>query len=176
MKRIRFHVLLASLTLLAACEAGTDPTAPSAAPAATVTAAPTSATGSGHYFSGGEQRTFAFSAVEHADGSASGQFEIVIHAIDRYIQANVTCVTVRNDTAWVGGVVTKTNHPAVIVGRVSYFWTVDGGEGADAVDKVSTARINDAVGEDARFCSITPDEAFSRLPGNVVLRGNVQVH
>ena len=176
MKRIRYHVLLASVTLLAACEAGTDPTAPSAAPAAAVTAAPTSATGSGHYFSGGEMRTFAFSAVEHRDGSASGQFEIVIHAIDRHIQASVTCVRVRNDTAWVAGVVTKTNHPAVIVGRVSYFWAVDGGEGAGAEDKVSTARINDRVGEDARFCALMPDEQFSGLPGNVVLRGNVQVH
>jgi hypothetical protein len=175
MRRVHRHLILAPLAILVACE-GPAPTEPAMASADLSSVMLTAATGSGHYFSGGEQRTFSFSAVEHADGSASGQFEIVIHAIDRYIQASVTCVTVRNDTAWVAGVVTKTNHPAVIPGRVSYFWAVDGGEGAGTEDKVSTARINDAVGEDARFCSITPDEAFSGLPGNVVQRGNVQVH
>ena len=180
MRRIHRHLLLAPLAVLAACEGADIPTEQTSATAAPVillnSEAPTAATGSGHYFSGGEMRTFAFSAVAHRDGTASGNFEIVIHAIDRHIQAEVTCLSVRNDTAWVAGVVTKTNHPAVIPGRVSYFWTVDGGEGVGAEDKVSTARINDAVGEDARFCSIMPDEAFSRLPGNVVLRGNVQVH
>jgi hypothetical protein len=139
------------------------------------TAVSAGATGSGHYMSGGELRTFAFSAVGKADGSASGQYEIVIHAIDRFLHVGVTCMVVRNDTAWVAGIIERTNHPAIIEGSVSYFWAVDGGEGADAVDKVSTARINDAAGEDRRFCSLTPDEAFSGLPGNVVLKGNVQV-
>lgn len=180
MRRVHRHLILGPLALLVACEGAdmpTEQTSAAAAPAGLLnSAAPAAATGSGHYFSGGEMRTFAFSAVDHGDGTASGNFQIVIHAIDRYVQAGVTCLTVRNDTAWIAGIITKTNHPAVIPGTVSYFWTVDGGEGAGAEDKVSTARINDAAGEDARFCSITPDEAFSGLPGNVVQRGNVQVH
>lgn len=176
MRRIHRNLIFAPLAILVACERAA-PTEPSVARTDVLSSAMLpAANGSGHYFSGGEQRTFAFSAISHANGSVSGQFQIVIHAIDRYIQADVTCVTVRNDTAWVGGVVSKTNHPAVIPGRVSYFWTVDGGEGPGAEDKVSTARINDAVGQDAAFCALTPDEEFSRLPGNIVQRGNVQVH
>lgn len=134
-----------------------------------------SAAGSAHYMSGGELRTMAFSAVAKEDGSASGEYQINIHAIDRYFHVSVTCMVVRNDTAWVAGIIDRTNHPAIIPGRVSYFWTVDNGEGQDTPDKMSTARINDAAGEDQRFCSLTPTEQFSGLPGNVLLHGNVQV-
>ena len=84
-------------------------------------------------------------------------------------------MTVRNDTAWVAGIIRQTNHPVLVPGRVSYFWAVDGGEGEGAIDKVSIARINDEPGEDRRFCRITPDEAFSRLPGVIVEHGNVQI-
>lgn len=134
-----------------------------------------SANGSAHYMSGGELRTMAFSAVAKEDGTASGEYQINIHAIDRYVHVSVTCMRVRNDTAWVAGIIDRTNHPAIIPGRVSYFWAVDNGEGQATPDKMSTARINDVVGEDQRFCSLQPDEQFSGLPGNVVLHGNVQV-
>lgn len=134
-----------------------------------------SANGSAHYMSGGELRTMAFSAVGKEDGTASGEFQINIHAIDRYLHVSVTCMRVRNDTAWVAGIIDHTDHPAIIPGRVSYFWAVDNGEGQGTPDKMSTARINDPVGEDQRFCSLMPDEAFSGLPGNVLVHGNVQV-
>lgn len=134
-----------------------------------------SANGSAHYMSGGELRTMGFSAVAKEDGSASGEYQVNIHAIDRYFHVTVTCMVVRNDTAWVAGIIDRTNHPAIIPGRVSYFWTVDNGEGQDTPDKMSTARINDALGEDRRFCSLTPTEQFSGLPGNVLVHGNVQV-
>jgi hypothetical protein len=134
-----------------------------------------SAAGSAHYMSGGELRTMTFSAVANEDGSASGEYQINIHAIDRYLHVTVTCMVVRNDTAWVAGIIDHTNHPAIIPGRVSYFWTVDNGEGQDTPDKMSTARINDVAGEDQRFCSLTPNEQFSGLPGNVLVHGNVQV-
>ncbi|HEX6315356.1 MAG TPA: hypothetical protein VFZ73_10880 [Gemmatimonadaceae bacterium] len=134
-----------------------------------------SAAGSAHYMSGGELRTMAFSAVANEDGSARGEYQINIHAIDRYFHVTVTCMVARNDTAWVAGIIDRTNHPAIIPGRVSYFWTVDNGEGQETPDKMSTARINDAAGEDQRFCSLTPTEQFSGLPGNVLVHGNVQV-
>jgi hypothetical protein len=134
-----------------------------------------SAVGSAHYMSGGELRTMGFSAVAKEDGTASGQFQVNIHAIDRYFHATVTCMAVRNDTAWVAGIIDHTNHPAIIPGRVSYFWTVDNGEGQSIPDKMSTARINDAPGEDQRFCGLMPNEQFSGLPGNVLVHGNVQV-
>ena len=134
-----------------------------------------SATGSGHFESGGELRTFTFAAAGRADGSATGEYHITIHAIDRYFHASVTCMRVRNDTAWVAGVIDSTNHPAIQVGTVTYFWAVDGGEGEGTTDVVSLARINDAAGQDQVFCDLTPDEQFSGLPGRVVENGNVQV-
>jgi hypothetical protein len=149
--------------------------APDGLVAYNTSAAPPSATGSGHTLAGGAPRTFAFSAVSRADGSAAGNYEIVIHAIGAFFMVDVTCMRVLGNKAWVAGIIRKSNNPAVREGTVSYFWTIDGGEGPTAVDIVSTARINDPLGEDQRFCSLMPDEATSGLPGNVVLRGNVQV-
>ena len=176
----RSVLAIAALVLAAGCDVTSAPTGtgPAPAPRATIgTAAAITgiASGSGHYMSGGELRTFALSAVGHADGTARGEYQIVIHAIDRFLHVNVTCMVTRNDTAWVAGIIDRTNHPAIIEGSVSYFWAVDNGEGDGVVEKVSTARINDAAGEDQRFCSLTPDEQFSGLPGNVIRHGNVQV-
>ena len=167
----------AAVAIIAGCGSPDDLVGVAApeAGALSVSAGPATATGSGHFTSGGELRSFALSAVGRDDGSASGEYQIVIHAIDRFLHVGVTCMVVRNDTAWVAGIITKTNHPAIIEGTVSYFWAVDGGEGEGAVDKVSIARINDRLGEDRRFCSLTPDEAFSGLPGRVVEKGNVQI-
>lgn len=135
-----------------------------------------SATGSAHYMSGGELRTMGFSAVAKADGSAEGEFQVNLHAIGRYFHVSVTCMVVRNDTAWVAGIIDRTDHPAIIPGRVSYFWTTDKGEGQNTLpDEMSTARINDVAGSDQVFCGLKPDEAFSRLPGNELIHGNVQI-
>lgn len=179
MTRPRPILCVLALSLLAACDSPAAPAGDAPAAAASAVATPAgvvaSATGSGHYTSGGELRTLAFSATRRADGSASGQYEVVIHAADAYFHVGVTCLSVRNDTAWIAGTITGTNHPVIRTGTVSYFWAVDGGEGPDAVDVVSTARINDRPGEDQRFCSLMPDEAFSGLPGHVVEHGNVQV-
>lgn len=166
------------LAALAACDSPADP-GPAADPAlsrhpveAGVVA---SATGSGHYTSGGELRTLAFTATRRADGTVNGEYQVNIHAIDAYFHVAVTCLSARNDTAWIAGIITGTDHPVIREGTVSYFWAVDGGEGHGATDVVSTARINDRLGEDQRFCSLMPDEDFSGLPGHVVEHGNVQV-
>lgn len=182
---IRRAALLLTSVVVAACEQpvgpfadegpGLEPDGSLAPFAAATSAVIASATGSGHFTSGGELRTLAFTAVRRADGSVSGQYQVVIHAIDRFLHVSVTCLSVRNDTAWIAGVIDRTNHPVIQEGTVSYFWAVDGGEGAGAEDKVSIARINDRLGEDQRFCSLMPDEEFSGLPGRVVEHGNVQV-
>lgn len=168
--------MLVACAGVAACETSLSPTRVLAPHGASLSEGiVASASGSAHYMAGGELRTMAFSAVSKADGTAEGEYQINIHAIDRYLHVSVTCMVVRNDTAWVAGIIDRTNHPAIIPGRVSYFWTVDNGEGQSTPDKMSTARINDAAGEDQRFCSLTPTEQFSGLPGNILLHGNVQV-
>jgi hypothetical protein len=181
MKHPRSIALPFALLVASACETPAEPGADPGAdlPDAVVSLADqgvvASATGSGHYTSGGELRTLSFNAVKRVDGSVSGKFHVTIHAIDRFFHVNVTCLSVRNDTAWVAGIIDKTDHPVIQEGTVSYFWAVDGGEGAGTTDKVSVARINDRLGEDQRFCGLMPDEAFSGLPGQVVEHGNVQV-
>ena len=170
---VRFLALCAALTACDPASSVTTPLAPDTPSLSRAVVA--SATGSAHYFSGGELRTMAFSAVAKEDGTASGEYQVNIHAIDRYFHVSVTCMVVRNDTAWVAGIIDRTNHPVIVPGSVSYFWTVDNGEQSGTPDKMSTARINDAAGEDRRFCGLTPDEQFSGLPGNVLVHGNVQV-
>lgn len=170
--------------MLVACAAVVACDAAATAPRALTPDAPSrsngivaSAVGSAHYLSGGELRTMAFSAVAKEDGSASGEYQVNIHAIDAYFHVSVTCMVVRNDTAWVAGIIDRTNHPVIVPGSVSYFWTVDNGEGGNQAlpDKMSTARINDVDGADQVFCGLTPTEQFSGLPGNVLVHGNVQV-
>jgi hypothetical protein len=169
--------LLVACAGVAACDVASSPTRVLATGAPSLSQGiVASAVGSAHYMSGGELRTMAFSAVSKEDGTASGEYQVNIHAIDRYFHVSVTCMVVRNDTAWVAGIIDRTNHPAVIPGRVSYFWATDKGEGESATpDKMSTARINDALGQDQVFCNLKPDQAFSGLPGNVLVHGNVQI-
>lgn len=173
------RIVRASLVLAALLGGCTDQptTGPDLEPQLSVTTGPVSvsATGSGHFESGGELRTFSFGAVGRPDGSASGEYHITLHAIDAFFHATVTCMRVRNDTAWVAGIIDNTNHPVIVPGTVTYFWAVDGGEGGQATDIVSIARINDAAGQDQVFCDLTPDEEFSGLPGVVIEKGNVQV-
>jgi hypothetical protein len=130
-----------------------------------------SATGSGHYISGDQIRTFAFSAVRRADGSVSGEYQINVHASDLFFHVTVTCMDVVGNTAWVAGIIDKASGPPVVEGTVSYFYAIDGGEGADAVDVVSVARINDRPEAAQEFCTEHP----TVLPPRTIVHGNVQV-
>jgi hypothetical protein len=130
-----------------------------------------SATGSGHYTTGGEIRTLAFSAVKRADGSVSGEYQINVHASDLFFHVTVTCMDVVGNTAWIAGIIDKASGPPVVEGTVSYFYAIDGGEGPDAVDIVSVARINDRPESAQEFCTQHP----MVLPPRTVEKGNVQV-
>ena len=131
-----------------------------------------SATGSGHYTSGGELRTFAFSATKQADGSVSGEYQIISRAGGGVIfHVDVTCMSVVGNQAWVAGIITRADDPVIRVGSVSYFRAIDNGEGGGPPDQVTPARINDPAGEDIRFCTERP----TGLPLRTVEHGNVQV-
>jgi len=81
--------------------------------------------GSGHitHFvldAAGARRVFSFTAQEHADGTVSGQFQVTIMesafgslnpAITRLDQAEVTCLSVVGNRAWVGGVAKSSSNP-----------------------------------------------------------------
>lgn len=128
--------------------------------------------GSAHREVGGKPVLLNFSARTRADGTLQGSYyyQSVFNHVQ--IHVDVTCMAVTDgNKAWVAGIISKSNVPALI-GTVSYFYTFDNGEGANAdADIVSLVRALDPPGEDLRFCEERP----TLLPSSEVLHGNVNV-
>lgn len=137
-----------------------------------VTAAPSgvvsSATGSGHITSGGENRTFAFSAQERADGAVKGQAQVISRALDTVVHMEIDCLRVLGNVAHMSGIITRSSNPAEAeVGEMRRLVVMDNGEGADSPpDQISTIPRNPS-GETCENSSLAPDRP--------VERGNVQV-
>jgi hypothetical protein len=137
-------------------------------------------TGSGHLWNPGTRRVFSFSAREHIDGSASGQFTLNIdeplfgsvNPSNTRLHAEVVCVEVDGNRAWVGGVVTNASNPAWIGAETG--WAVeDNGQGRAAVDRISFMRLppQHVPGFAQSTCDsrvFTPDRAIDA--GNVTVR------
>ena len=177
MARISTLVLVGSCcTLLAACAEPTGVAStrrsPSTAPSLEKTGGH-HVTGSGHSFVGltDDLREFTFHALEHRDGSVTGSYKVERTDTGAYFITEVSCLSVDGNVAWVAGHIVETNIATVRVGTVSYFWAEDHGEGDDAQDIVSVARINDAAGRDVEFCTNHP----KILPPIAVAAGNVQI-
>ncbi len=141
-----------------------------------------SAGGGGHFtytFFGqpDTRRTFSFNAKERADGTFSGQFNLVIGAplpgfsenpaITRWSQGEVVCLFVDGNQAWIGGVIRNSSIPGFIGDELG--WMVeDNGQGRSSdPDRMSTTSFGQGEGDS---CSDQPDR-FLR----VVERGNIQV-
>ncbi len=169
-------VLIGALTLTAAgCNAA--PTSPEDSfPLQAAVNGARGVSGSGHtILASGDQRNFTFHAKVHPDGSVSGSYRLALHNINAWFTVDVSCLVIDGATAWVAGHISDTNVPNLIrIGTVSYFYAIDGGEGEGTIDKVSRARTNDALGQDAVFCATRPLAAFDPNPLTVV-SGNVQV-
>ncbi len=121
---------------------------------------------------GGLERIVEVLAVNTRRG-AFGRYRVTLPTLDLFFSVEVTCLTVEEDTAWVGGVISETNASFVEVGTVSYFYAVDNRFlfGGGDPDVVSTARFNDVDGEDLLFCADTP----LLLPPAEVIEGGVLV-
>lgn len=132
------------------------------------------ASGAAHRDALGAPVILNFSAVKHADGTVQGQyyFRALGTDPDQFIRVRVTCMTVVDgNKVWIGGVAEDAFLPALI-GRVSYFYAFDNGNGQQGEpDIVSRVRAGDVDGEDQAFCDQLP-EALGHLE---VLRGNVKV-
>lgn len=148
-----------------------------------------SATGSGHQddidASTGEvfNRTFSFSAVQYADGTASGNAQIAsrkfqLGNVDLVIHMRIDCLHVLPDgkTAQLSGVVTRTSFPFpdAPVGEIHRFSVQDNGEPGAGVDKFSGVPPNPLAREcdDADFGQPEPGRV---APTRTVNRGNIQV-
>lgn len=105
------------------------------------------ANGSGHTWTGADNllRSFSFSALKHADGYVTGQFQLNNRAKDVAAQGSVTCLVIVGNQAWVGGVVEQVRageSTSIAVGQARAWLAIDNGEGAaDEPDRISGFRI-----------------------------------
>ncbi len=132
------------------------------------------ATGSG--VRTGSIRHLQFSAIAKADGSVSGQYNLTFEGSGNLrLHAEVTCLRVVGNQAWIGGVNKSSTNPA-IVGREGGFIVEDNGEGSGAApDRVSLMFTNLGPGGAAEVCDGFRDGAL--LPTlRDIDKGNVQVH
>ena len=129
-----------------------------------------SARGSGTIQFAANREHISFSAVQRADGTASGNAEV--HDISAGVNAHieVDCLNVIGNVATISGIVTRSSDPTrVPEGFEGIFQVVDNGEGNDsAPDFMSQANFF-AVGT-GTDCHV-PGE-FDLVP---VQHGNVQV-
>ncbi len=148
-----------------------------------------SATGAGHQddvdAATGEvfNRTFSFSAVQYADGTAEGNAQIASRKFQQdgrelVIHMRIDCLHVLPDgkTAQLSGVITRTSFPfaEAPVGEVHRFTVQDNGEPGAGVDRFSGVPPNPL----ARDCD-DPDfgqpQPARVAPTRTVNRGNIQV-
>lgn len=146
--------------ILAAC-AETPTVAPelaSAARHASLTAGQVVATarGSAPLEIAGESRTFTFNAKQHADGSVTGEFQIIARQVDRVTHGRITCMTVLGRSAWLGGVIER-DDSGVSTGAEARFRVVDLGQApGGSPDLVSLLNFIFVPGAAQSYCNAIP--------------------
>jgi hypothetical protein len=148
-----------------------------------------SATGAGHQddvdVATGEvfNRTFSFSAVQYADGTANGNAQIASRKFSQdnrelVIHIRIDCLHVLPDgkTAQLSGVITRTSYPdvEVPVGKVHRFTVQDNGEPGAGLDKFSGVPPN-PLARDCDDADFGLPEPARVAPTRTVNRGNIQV-
>ena len=92
-----------------------------------------SASGQGSLTVDDERRTFSFSAVQHKDGPATGEAQVVNRSTGLVAHIEIVCLNIMGNRAFVGGFVTQSNLPSFTVpGDTAVFAGEDNGEGAKA--------------------------------------------
>ena len=127
---------------------------------------------------GGAEQKYSQSAIRHADGTVTGQFQLQSEQVEPALRIHgaVTCFTIvptpQGGVARLGGVIEKSNTPLAPEG-VFVVWTViDNGEGAnDPADLTSDFFPTSALGAELH-CEI----GFNLAPFMPVVGGNLQVH
>ena len=97
-------------------------------PAGTHADAAPSATGAGHFQSGGALRTFSFEAHSTGPGTAAtGQAQLNNRSLDTVDHIQIDCLAVFGNVADIGGTITSSNTPA-FVGLHGVFSVIDNGQ------------------------------------------------
>jgi hypothetical protein len=98
---------------LAACQTPTEPDLAAAQPAFSAASAPIVVAGSGHIDADPtdphDLRRFTISAIGHADGTASGQYQLTIGPAAVTAHGTVTCVSTLGNRAFIGGTIDRRN-------------------------------------------------------------------
>jgi hypothetical protein len=133
-----------------------------------------SATGSGQFVINGQQRTFAFTAIKHADGRVTGMSQLVRRfpvGPDARFHVEVTCLRVVGNHAWIGGIVRSTSL-ADFDGTEAAFQVEDNGEGRnDPPDLISFEGVGGLPGYAEEYCNtMAPDDLFPITGGNIQVR------
>jgi hypothetical protein len=131
--------------------------------------------------------SFSFTANQHADGSASGEFHQLYESAGGIVdfRGTVTCLSSdsENGRAWIGGVITqnRSTNPAVQgeihqPGHDVWFRVVDNGEGNSAVDRTTVFGFEGGGGitTSAQYCNSQPWTAGDANTW-AVASGNIQV-
>ena len=141
-----------------------------------------SVTGSGHVIRNltgdDELTTFSYSAIRRVDGTTNGEFQINFRAATFSIKGTVTCVTARDNTAWIGGFIDwiKSDDPAdqALTGTDVWWRVTDNGQGADDPPDLTTSILFTLPGVPitaASWCRDQPLRGLSRP----IDHGNIQV-
>ena len=116
------------VVLLATASGGAQPAAADPATQA--------ASGFGQVHLGLPFRNFSFAATRHADGTATGQAQLLRQDLGVRVHVEIDCLNVLGDIAVMSGVVESTNSPTLPVGLSQLFAVRDAGEGPDEITLV----------------------------------------
>jgi hypothetical protein len=88
----------------------------------------------------GQTRTFSFTAVQHRNGTVTGQAEVNNPSFPIRVHFAIDCLKFDGNRAIASGPVTQSSDPGTIaVGRISVVAVEDNGEGANAApDRITT--------------------------------------
>jgi len=139
-----------------------------------------SANGSGHNGS----LTLSFGAFDHGEGNITGQATFIDDAKKIKVTIDVECLSVKGNTATVGGTVLKSTNPDFAPGSGVTFSVIDNGEGAGAIPDTFTPPIpggcesgygleplpSDTGNIQVRF--VAPDKDCMKCPAGTHCAGN----
>jgi hypothetical protein len=117
---------------------------------------------------------FGFDANLNSDGTAGGWFDYrdVEDGAPFTAGGPVTCLTVIDHDAWIGGTITKSNDPTV-VGLGGWWHVTDNGAGVGSPPDITTFLGVGSLAQTATFCA---DHPAYRFPfeiqgGDIQVRG-----
>lgn len=170
-------IILLSVSIFSGCNENTSENSPvSSNQGSLLKNSGPSASGQGRIV--GTDRTFAFNAVTHPDGSVSGQGQLTYthNGNDVKIHFSIDCMSVNDNVATMSGTVTNSN--AFESGGPCWFKVVDNGEGNNASpDEITNLLLCEPSDPDPLCDQLTCDQDNESYAGglNPIENGNVQV-